>query len=136
MWSLTLSIPKVCIGWRHHTKEAFFCAANSKFYIMKRTDKFLEFGKDNVFFLDQQTNVDYIAIEPVIRFFGAKYFLELGELYKSFIADEIKTFPVAINNKAVDMIFIPIQYVIGWYVTLDVATDRKRSYMETNYQKH
>ena len=103
---------------------------------MKRTDKFLEFGKDNVFFLDQQTNVDYIAIEPVIRFFGAKYFLELGELYKSFISDEIKTFPVAINNKAVDMIFIPIQYVIGWYVTLDVATDRKRSYMETNYQKH
>ena len=56
---------------------------------MKRTDKFLEFGKDNVFFLDQQTNVDYIAIEPVIRFFGAKYFLELGELYKSFIADEM-----------------------------------------------
>ena len=97
---------------------------------MERSNKFLEFGEDNVFFLDQETKVDHIAIEPICRFFGADVIYELKQLQDTFVKDELQVQRVVNNGRFEDMVFMPIQYVIGWIVTLNVPPSRRKGYLD------
>lgn len=107
---------------------------------MERTDKFLTFGSNNQFYYDYETATDYIAVRPIIEFFGANYYIEVIKIENNdMMGPSLRKFPF-LHRPGTNLFrpeyFLPVKFVIGWLMHIDANIEVIKEYYENMYEKN